>query len=130
MGCLQREFDGTLWFLTFRHSGKMKELSKDDRVLISYAKSSDYEYVSIYGRARLVEDRKKIKELWNEGLRVWFPKGPDDPELALITVDVETAKYWTDAASVFTYALAYVKARTTGESPDAGDIASTGVVRF
>lgn len=130
MGCLQKEFDGTLWFLTFLHSEKMDELRKDNRVLVSYAKPSDYEYISISGRAQLVQDRAKIKELWFEGLRVWFPKGPDDPELALISVDVETAKYWTDAASVFTYAWAYVKARTTGESPSADDIAETGTIRF
>ena len=29
MGCLQREFDDTLWFLTFRHSPKAKQLAKD-----------------------------------------------------------------------------------------------------
>ena len=38
MGCLQTEFDGTLWFLTFHHSHKINELSRDSRVLVSYAK--------------------------------------------------------------------------------------------
>ena len=111
MGCLQSEFDDKLWFLTFRHSEKIAELKNDSRVLVSYAKSSDYEYVSISGRAFLVEDPNRIEQLWTEGLRVWFPKGPDDPEIARIRVDVELAKYWTDAASIFTYAFAYVKAR-------------------
>ena len=35
MGCLQREFDDTLWFLTFRHSPKAQQLNTDDRVLVS-----------------------------------------------------------------------------------------------
>jgi general stress protein 26 len=130
MGCLQKEFDDTLYFLTFRHSHKIDELSRHSQVLVSYAKPSDFEYVSISGRARLVDDRDKIKELWTEGLRVWFPKGPDDPELFLIAIDVETAKYWTDAASVLTYAWAYVKTRTTGQSPAADEIATVGTVRF
>lgn len=130
MGCLQKEFDGTLWFLSFLHSQKMNEIRNDDKVLVSYARASAFEYVSLSGRARVVDDRRKIKELWREGLRVWFPKGPDDPELALIAVDVETAKYWTDAASILTYAWAYIKARTTGESPAADEIATTGKVRF
>jgi len=130
MGCLQREFDGTLWFLTFLHSEKMSQIRNDDQVLVSYARTSAFEYVSISGRARIVEDRQKIKELWSEDLHVWFPKGPDDPELALIAIEAETAKYWTDAASVLTYAWAYVKARTTGQSPSAGDIATIGKVKF
>ncbi len=130
MGCLQSEFDGTLWFLTFHHSGKVAEIKKDSRVLVSYVKASKYEYVTISGRACLVEDRSKIKELWTEGLRVWFPNGPDDPEIALISVDVEVAKYWTDPASVFTYALAYVKARVTGETPSPDEIVNADTVRF
>jgi general stress protein 26 len=130
MGCLQSEFDGTLWFLTFRHSGKVAELKKDSRVLVSYVRSSKYEYVSVSGRARLVDDRDKIKELWTEGLRVWFPNGPGDPEIALISVGVEVAKYWTDPASVFTYALAYVKARVTGETPSPDEIVNADTLRF
>src|SRR5262245_54996144 len=34
MGCLQTAFDGTLWFLTFRHSSKLDQIGRDDRVLV------------------------------------------------------------------------------------------------
>jgi general stress protein 26 len=70
MGCLQREFDDTLWFLTFRHSAKAQELAADDRVLVSYANPANYEYVSISGRGRPVDDRARVNDLWFEGLRV------------------------------------------------------------
>src|SRR4051794_12267576 len=53
MGCLQTDFDETLWFVTFRHSPKVREIGRDDRVLVSYAKPSEYEYVSLSGRAKL-----------------------------------------------------------------------------
>ena len=102
----------------------------DTRALASYAKPGDYEYVSLSATARIIEDRRKIKELWTDGLRVWFPNGPDDPELVLIAVDVETAKYWTDAASMLTYAWAYVKAHVTGKRPAVEDIATIGTARF
>src|SRR5437762_7575024 len=85
MGCLQKAFDDTLWFLTFRHSLKLEQLAGDDRMLVSYANPAKYEYVSISGRGRIVEDRAKVNELWFEGLRVWFPNGPADPELALLS---------------------------------------------
>ena len=130
MGCLQTEFDDTLWFLTFRHSLKVQEIGRDDRVLVSYAKPSDYEYVSLSGRAKLVEDRQKLRELWFEGLRVWFPNGAGDPELALLAVEVDEARYWTDAASVVTYAWAYVKAALTRKSPSPDEVGNTKSVRF
>lgn len=123
MGCLQREFDGTLWFMTFRGTPKLLEIEDNQHALVSYARPADYEFVSLSGRARIVEDRAQIKALWNEGLRVWFPDGPDSSDVALVAVDVEAAKSWTKPASMLTYAYYYLRARLTGESPRARDVA-------
>ena len=130
MGCLQKGFDDTLWFLTFRDSLKLREIRSNPHVMVSYAKPREFEYVSLSGEARVVEDTQKVKELWTEGLRVWFPRGPDDPEISVLAVDVQEAMYWTDAASVATYAWAYVKARLTGNSPPADKIATVKSVTF
>jgi len=130
MGCLQTGFDETLWFVTFRHSPKVEEISRNDRVLVSYAKPSDYEYVSLSGQAKLVDDRARLKQLWTEGMRVWFPGGPDDPELALLAVTVDEAKYWANAASMVSYAWTYVKAALTGKRPSPGEVGDTETIRF
>lgn len=130
MGCLQTSFDGVLWFLTFRHSLKLAEIRNNPNVLVSYAKPSEFEYVSISGKARVIEDNQKLKELWREGLRVWFPKGPNDPEVAILEVDVKKAMYWTDAASMATYAWTYVKTRLSGKSPAADEVVTAKSVRF
>ncbi len=130
MGCLQKAFDGVLWFLTFRHSEKIAEIATDEHVLVSYADPAKYEYVSVTGRARTVDDPAKIKELWTEGLRVWFPDGPDNPELTLIVVEVDEATYWTNAASLATYAWKYVRAAVTGEGAKGEEIVDTNKVRF
>ena len=41
------------------------------------------------GRARIVDDPAQIHALWSEGFRVWFPDGPDSPNIALLAIDVE-----------------------------------------
>lgn len=82
---------------------------QDDRVLDSYANPSAYEYVSLLGHARVVEDKQVLKKLSFEGLRVWFPKGPDDPEIALLSIRIEEAKYWTNASSVVSVAWALLR---------------------
>jgi general stress protein 26 len=130
MGCLQKELDGVLWFLTFRDSMKLADIRNNPNVMVSYAKPDEYEYVSISGTARIVEDSEKVNELWNEGLRVWFPNGPSDPEIAIIAVDVEQATCWIDAASAATFAWAYVKARITGKSPADDEIVTNRSVKF
>jgi general stress protein 26 len=130
MGCLQSDFDGVLWFLTFRHSVKLVEIRNNPNVMVSYAKPSEFEYVSISGKARIIEDSQQLNELWTEGLRVWFPHGANDPEIAILAVDVEQATYWTDAASMATYAWAYVKARLMGKSPSDDEIVTEKSVSF
>ena len=130
MGCIQASFEGTIWFLTFAHSLTAVEIAQHNNVLISYANPSNSEYVSLSGTARLVHDPKKVRELWSEAFRVWFPLGLDDPELALLVVTVEQAKYWTNAASAPTYAWAYLRARLFGTSPAPEQILDRGVVKI
>lgn len=130
MGCLQKEFEDKLWFLTFRHSPKVQEIAADDRVMVSYANPAKAEYVSITGRGRLVDDKARVNELWSEGLRVWFPNGPADPELALLSIEAEEVRYWTNAASVVTYAWSYLKARITGRPASADDVVETRRVKI
>jgi hypothetical protein len=51
-------------------------------------------HVSLSGRATLVRDAAKASELWSPLYREWFPKGLEDPELALLRIEVTRAEYW------------------------------------
>lgn len=92
------EFDGDLWFFTRASSPKTEELMDDQRVNVSYADPKAQRYVSVCGRANLVKDREKIKELWAGFHKDWFPEGKKDPDLALIKVTVDRAEYWNAPA--------------------------------
>ncbi len=116
-----KEGDSDFWFFTDRHSEKIPEIRADPRVMLSYAEPSSQTYVSVSGTASLVDDRRKIEELWSEPLRTWFPKGSDDPEIILIRVEAERAQYWDSPSSTVVHAYGYVKAALTGERPDPGD---------
>src|SRR5262249_4971348 len=129
MGCVQKEFDGTLWFLTFKDSPKVLEIAKNQQALVSYARPSDYEFISISGQARLIDDPDQVRALWSEGFKVWFPDGPDSPNIALLAIDVEVTRTWTKPASVLTYAYYYLRARITGRSPSPSQIAKQEIIR-
>src|SRR5688572_11191056 len=81
-------FVGELWFFTDQNTAKVYEIENDRHVNVSYADPAKNHYVSVSGRARLVKDRAKAKELWNPFYKSWFPKGLDDPNLALLRVTV------------------------------------------
>jgi general stress protein 26 len=94
MATQEAEYDGTLWFFTQASSDKIGEILQFPQVNASYVSAGDHRYVSLSGRATLVQDAEKAKELWTPAHRAWFPLGLDDPELALLRVDVERAEYW------------------------------------
>lgn len=118
MATQQVEFDGVLWFFTQYNSGKVDEIRNDQHVNLSYADPSDNRYVSVSGRALVVRDRKKSEELWTEWHRAWFPKGLDDPDLALLRVDVHDAEYWDSPSSKVVQLAGFVKAMVTGKPAD------------
>ncbi|MFC3126961.1 pyridoxamine 5'-phosphate oxidase family protein [Pseudoroseomonas globiformis] len=109
----------TLWFFTRSDSPKIAELEKDDRVLLGYSDTRSEDYVSIYGRGRVVVDAEKKKALWTEGLRTWLPEGPESPEVGLIAVTIEGAEYWDGISSSLRFAFGYAEALVTGR-PDTG----------
>ena len=86
--------DDALWFFMSRSGGPVAEFRGDDQVNVSYANPDDGCYVSISGVAHVVEDEAKKHVLWKDADKVWFAGGVDDPDLALVRVDIEHADYW------------------------------------
>ena len=114
------EADGTLWFFTEQDSQKVGELQQDRHINLGYANPDVNLYVAITGTGQVVTDRAKIKELWSEGLRAWFPKGSDDPNIALLKVTIEKGEFWDSPNSTLLRAYAYAKAVVTGERDQPG----------
>lgn len=110
-----KEFDGTLWFLTEASSKKVTEIDHNHKVNLSYADPKNNKFVSVSGDAQEVNDREKVKELWQPIYKAWFPKGPEDPNVVALRVKVEKAEYWDSATSPVVYLVGFAKAVLTGE---------------
>ena len=121
MAAQNKNFDGTLWFFTQSHSEKVHEIEDDQHVSVAFADEGSQSYVSISGKARLNRDRAKIEELWNPFVQAWFPKGKDDPKVALLQIEAESAEYWDAPSSKMVNLLGMAKAVVTGTQYDAGE---------
>jgi general stress protein 26 len=117
----EKEFDGTLWFFTPLASHKVHEVEREHQVNLSYAAPDDNRYVSVSGLASISRDRAKIDELWSPALKAWFPKGKDDPDVALLKVDVSKAEYWDSPSSTLVKLAGFTKAVLTGQRYEAGE---------
>ena len=72
-------------------------------------------FISVTGTAELVLDHAKMKELWTEVLKAWFPQGLDDPNIALLKVTVRSAELWNSASPKLVQLYGFAKAKLTGE---------------
>lgn len=106
MATIEAEDDGTLWFYTSRSSGKTSQIENDHDVHLVYSHPGKESYMDVWGKGTVVEDRQKIKELWNPIIKAWFPGGVDDPELCLLRVKPYSAYYWDSEAGKM---VAFVK---------------------
>ena len=111
------EFDGSLYFLTDDHSGKIHDLEREPEVIVTYADSGKQIYVALRGKGELLHDKEAVKKHWTAAARGWFPKGSDDPNIAVIKVAIEDAEYWDAPNGKMVVLIAYAKAMLTGERP-------------
>ena len=121
MATQKEKFDGTLWFFTALGSPKTEEVRREEHVNLSYADPENNRYVSVSGRSTVVRDRAKAEALWNPAYKAWFPDGFDDPNLALLRVDVDKAEYWDSPSSPVVHAIGFVKALATGQRYEGGE---------
>jgi general stress protein 26 len=117
----EKEFDGTLWFFTPFSSHKVDEVERQHQVNLSYADADKNTFVSVSGLASVSRDRAKIDELWSPALKAWFPKGKDDPDVALLKVDVSKAEYWDAPSSTLVKLVGFTKAALTGQRYEPGE---------
>lgn len=134
MATQQAEFDGTLWFFTQADSPKVDEVQQEQHINLSYADCDKHRYVSISGRATLIQERQKIEELWSPTLNTWFPRGLDDPQLALLRVEADSWDYWDCQMAAMVPLDGFKPSSQTDlehepEKPRKGDLSDTWVTQ-
>ena len=106
-----------LWLFTSLGSAKVSEIKADTRVQV-LGQEGWTNCVVLAGRARVVEDRAKIREMWKPAFKVWFPEGAEDPNIVLLQIKGERAEYWDNTGmNRFSYLYQTIKAVATGTTP-------------
>jgi general stress protein 26 len=116
----ERPFDGTLYFFTAADADKVAQLRARPEVNVAYVDVDEQRYVSIAGRATMVDDRAMIHALWDTPTDGFWFEGKDDPNLLLLRVDAESAACWTSAGTALGRAFNFLTALVTRNQEAAG----------
>ena len=123
LAVLDRPFDGDLYFFTQDPSSKTDQVRDNDQVNLAMQVGNDG-FLSIAGSATISRDQAIIDELWNKYAEAWFEQGREDPTVALLKVQADSAEYWTVDDPKALVLLKYAKAIVKGEQPDIADNAA------
>lgn len=108
----------TLYFFISQSSELFTNVKSDGTVNVAFADKGKDAYVSLSGQASISNDRAKIEELFTPIAKAWFRGGVDDPDLALLTVNIHHAEYWDMKESQMVQLFKMAKAALTGNGPD------------
>lgn len=93
---LDKDQVDTLFFFV----GKDNRVAKGGPAMAQFvAKGHDY-FAGLAGTARVDNDFAMIDKLWNKQVEAWFPGGKDDPNLALLRFDIDSAELWETDMSI------------------------------
>ena len=74
--------------------GKDNRVANKGELMLQFvAKGHDF-FACLSGNGRIDNDRAQIDKLWNKQVEAWFPGGKEDPNLALLRVDIDSAELW------------------------------------
>ena len=95
----QVEYDGDSYFFTCEDTGTVRDIQSDPNVGLGLQGKAGMLgmkpfFITIEGRAELIEDKGRFQEHWTKDLDVWFKQGIDTPGLVLIKVHAERLHYW------------------------------------
>lgn len=107
-----------LYFFVSRSSEIARHVVQDDNVNVAYADPGDDSYVSVSGKALILEDMARKEALWTPMAKAWFPGGPADPDVALLEVLISHAEYWDVKESKMVQVAKMLTAAVTGKPPE------------
>ncbi len=111
---------GDIWFFTLDDTKKVAEAEADPEhdVGLAYIDAKGHRYVSVAGRAHVLHDHAKMKDLYTPDLDIWFEDGLDTPGIALLRVTPVECEFWEPRHGKLITAAGMLKALVTKDTPD------------
>jgi general stress protein 26 len=92
--------DWTVRFLTNRRCRKVKEIERTEKLTLGYQYDPEGAYVTLLGRAGVIDDVATKRAIWRDAMYRWHPGGPEDPSVVMVELVTERIELWNLARDV------------------------------
>lgn len=99
--------DWSVDVLTNRRCRKVREVERTGRLTLLYQHDQDRSYVSLVGRAEIVDDVAFKRSVWTPAHDRWNPGGPDDPATIYLRLITERIELWSAVHDVMPEPIGY-----------------------
>ena len=101
------EYHGSIWFFASKDGALYEKLGSgpaigaggSNRAMAHFVSKGHDVWATVHGTLAQSNDRAMVDKLWNRFVAAWYEGGKDDPKLALIELNAESAEIWIDASS-------------------------------
>lgn len=88
--------DGNLWLVTHRREERTCPMNGSREVFLSFEDPGSSRTISLTVRPEVVQDRRKLRTLWDLRMEREFPAGLEDPFVTLLLAHVESIDSWNE----------------------------------
>lgn len=92
-------YHGPIWFFTSTENHLYQQITAGSRAMAHFTSKGHDVWATVHGTLDTTKDRAVIDRLWNRFVAAWY-ESKDDPKIALIRLDPESAEIWIDASSI------------------------------
>ena len=85
---------GPIYFFASKTDGVGADIGSSARAVATFASKDHKLFAHIHGTLVPSQDREVIERMWNPIVASWYKDGKDDPDLALIRFDADSANIW------------------------------------
>ncbi len=88
------EYDGTSYFFTWEDSRMAQDISANKHVQLDFRAEKRFLFLAVQGEARVLHDKRVMKDHWHKELEQWFKDGLDTEGLVMLVVDAKRIQWW------------------------------------
>jgi len=89
-----KEDGGQLYFFGSKSESLVTAMGQTHNAVATFASKGHDLFAHVHGKLEIETDRAIIERLWNPIIAAWYKDGIDDPDLALIRFDTDSANLW------------------------------------